>query len=138
MSVQLARGAKADTLHIRNDVSGDALCGESITAATTTTRRDLFCGACWRTVNADDDILSIEALLADKLATLPYDIYLRTAHWKRTRQLALDHYGSTCVLCGAEPVEVHHRTYERRGCELLSDLIVLCGACHAQHHGQAA
>ena len=31
-------------------------------------------------------------------------------------------------------LEVHHRTYERLGEELASDLTVLCNRCHHVHH----
>jgi hypothetical protein len=76
---------------------------------------------------------------APELTELPYDEYLKTAHWRRCREWALTYYGASCVLCGRrERLEVHHRTYTRLGQELITDLIVLCGACHARHHGKLA
>ncbi len=67
----------------------------------------------------------------------PYDEYLRSPIWQRTRELALEYYGRKCCLCNSsERLNVHHRTYERRGHERLADLIVLCRDCHAGYHGR--
>jgi hypothetical protein len=33
-----------------------------------------------------------------------------------------------------EDLQVHHRTYERRGAELADDLVVVCRQCHEIHH----
>jgi len=42
----------------------------------------------------------------------------------------------SCQLCNSKDnLNVHHRTYERRGHELASDLIVLCKQCHKTFHG---
>ena len=44
--------------------------------------------------------------------------------------------GRRCQLCnlGSVPLNVHHRTYERRGEELDEDLTVLCRECHHTFH----
>ena len=76
--------------------------------------------------------------LPNRLASLPYDLYLETDHWKQLREKAIAHYGETCVLCDRQPVQVHHRTYVRRGFERLTDLIVLCDDCHSRYHGKTA
>lgn len=69
------------------------------------------------------------------LRKLPYAQYLRTAHWQRVRELALEQAGHTCDLCGQRhQLEVHHRTYARLGFERQSDVIVLCHECHRDHH----
>lgn len=70
------------------------------------------------------------------MAVQKYDEYLSGEHWKTLRRAAVDYYGSACVLCGAtgDGVDVHHRTYARRGHERLHDLTVLCRVCHAKHH----
>lgn len=67
---------------------------------------------------------------------LPYEDYLLTPHWKRTRLKALKHAGFKCQLCGdnGNHLEVHHNNYECLWQEKLSDLIVLCPECHARHH----
>jgi 5-methylcytosine-specific restriction endonuclease McrA len=66
------------------------------------------------------------------LRALPYDQYLKTPHWQRTRERVLRWYGRRCAKCGAtERLEVHHKTYERLGCELMADLEILCEKCHS-------
>lgn len=70
------------------------------------------------------------------LRALPYQEYLETAHWKRTRDAALKHHGERCQKCGTgRELQVHHVSYNRRGSEKMVDLAVLCGGCHAEAHG---
>lgn len=73
---------------------------------------------------------------AEELRTMPYAEYLRTPEWQTRRQDALRRARAACQVCNARdrPLHVHHRTYERRGRELASDLTVLCGDCHEHHH----
>jgi hypothetical protein len=70
------------------------------------------------------------------LQTLPYSIYLKSRHWQRVRSRALVRAGHACQLCNTKQatLDVHHRTYERRGNEQPEDLIVLCRACHFKFH----
>lgn len=63
-----------------------------------------------------------------------YSLYLKSEHWKAKRTEAFKHYGDRCNRCGADGTQVHHRTYTRLGRELMSDLEVLCGTCHEEHH----
>jgi hypothetical protein len=66
---------------------------------------------------------------------MPYDRYLKTFHWMVTRDRALERAGKRCQVCNAGGLlDVHHRTYERRGAELPEDLIVLCRSCHETFH----
>jgi 5-methylcytosine-specific restriction endonuclease McrA len=72
------------------------------------------------------------------LQRLPYREYLRTAHWQRVRLLALERARHACALCPAtDRLQVHHRSYARRGFEQPEDVIVLCDDCHARHHLRA-
>lgn len=76
-----------------------------------------------------------EKLSAKHLKMLPYQAYLETDHWKALREKTLDRDGRACRLCGStEDLNVHHRTYERIGCELPMDVITLCRGCHAKFH----
>lgn len=69
------------------------------------------------------------------LATMPYADYLRTEHWQGVRTAALTRAHNRCQLCDAAGVlNVHHRTYARRGREKPQDVIVLCRPCHERHH----
>lgn len=72
---------------------------------------------------------------------IDYDAYLRSDHWRgmRTAKLFLDgdYDDSGKVMCsscdgrfGPSGIEIHHNTYERIGCERLSDLVICCGVCH--------
>ena len=74
-------------------------------------------------------------ITVDELRALPYPDYLQTTHWQAQRAAALERAGHRCQVCnGAEHLDTHHRTYERLGRELPSDLTVLCRACHARFH----
>jgi hypothetical protein len=73
------------------------------------------------------------------LRSMPYSDYLLTEHWKKVRARALKYAGYRCQLCNARArLDVHHRTYEHRGCERDQDVIALCRPCHALHHGKLA
>lgn len=69
-----------------------------------------------------------------------YKRYLRCRHWQKLRQQVLNRAGGRCENCGYQPwkpgtLQVHHRSYERVGCESLDDLIALCPKCHMKIHG---
>jgi 5-methylcytosine-specific restriction endonuclease McrA len=69
------------------------------------------------------------------LRTMPYRDYLMTEEWLETRNRKLRKARYRCQLCNASGfLNVHHRTYERRGSEDDADLIVLCHPCHAKFH----
>ena len=131
------------TLHATRP-DGTTVCGVEITEPLEpVTRDDLLCGKCLDELTDDivfgpDTTQALERLLLIRLKAMPYRLYLKTAHWRRTRERALDHYGATCVMCDRTPVEVHHRTYNRRGEERLEDLIVLCREHHENFHNEAA
>ena len=70
------------------------------------------------------------------LRTMPYRDYLLTPEWQERRRCHLKSAGYRCQVCNAGGVclNVHHRTYERRGEELFKDLITLCETCHDLFH----
>jgi len=64
-----------------------------------------------------------------------YREYLKSQHWMWMKALVLREKGRHCALCGSKyKLEVHHNNYKRLGKERLSDLVVLCHACHSKHH----
>jgi hypothetical protein len=71
-----------------------------------------------------------------ELQTMRYDDYLRTPEWRQVKAAALLRASNACALDAShtEDLEVHHRSYERRGAELPTDVIVLCQPCHRLHH----
>ncbi len=71
-----------------------------------------------------------------ELRAMPYKEYLHTPHWKRRREDKLRASGYRCQVCnrGSGILDVHHRTYKRRGEELDEDLTVLCRECHHLFH----
>lgn len=89
---------------------------------------DLLCDECERA-----ELLATRD--PEELRKMPYADYLKTDHWKETRQGALKRAGYRCQLCNAKgALHVHHRTYERRGSEIAGDLLVLCASCHQTFH----
>ena len=71
------------------------------------------------------------------LRSCSYDLYLKTEHWRRIREETLDRFGNRCALCNeTHQLDVHHRTYERRGAEQPGDTIVLCRKCHSTFHAK--
>jgi 5-methylcytosine-specific restriction endonuclease McrA len=65
-----------------------------------------------------------------------YQEYLKTDHWRATRQRMIEHFEHRCQLCNAlrMVLHVHHRTYENLGRERDIDLTVLCERCHDHFH----
>lgn len=69
------------------------------------------------------------------LRSLPYSEYLKSEHWQSLRRTMLKRAGYRCQICnGRGELHVHHRTYENKGDERYSDLIVLCAKCHETYH----
>lgn len=72
------------------------------------------------------------------LRSMPYDDYLMSPEWREVRKVALARAGGRCQGCNTDQrLNVHHRTYDRRGEEALDDLTVLCSTCHARIHDKA-
>lgn len=71
----------------------------------------------------------------DILSGMNYREYLQSEHWLNMRRGALERAGWRCQVCNNKTrLDVHHRTYERRGHELPDDLTVLCRSCHETFH----
>lgn len=64
-----------------------------------------------------------------------YKDYLKSKHWKNKKKEYYDNYERKCNHCGSKNIlHLHHKTYERVGYELLTDLVCLCSDCHAKEH----
>lgn len=133
------------TFYVRHqrDDNGSSLCGREPDVPLS----DLFDSdvPCWdcediaaSTEEIESPFAATEQAVWNQLSKIPYRDYLQTHHWRWIREAALDYYGRACLLCGSiERIQVHHRTYDRRGHERLCDLTVLCGDCHASYHRAA-
>jgi 5-methylcytosine-specific restriction endonuclease McrA len=73
----------------------------------------------------------------DLRTTCFYRKYIQSSAWRDSaaRLGELEASGNRCRLCDApssadDPLQVHHRTYARLGCELQRDLTALCADCH--------
>lgn len=101
----------------------------------------ILCNPCWEDVQAlrNREWKQAEAKQQARLkvlATMPYYQYLQSTEWQERRKQHLKSSGYRCQICNAYGVRlnVHHRTYERRGCEYYKDLVTLCEDCHNIFH----
>lgn len=72
-----------------------------------------------------------------KARIFPYASFIASTAWRKSpaRLSELKAAGNRCRICFKEaepgsPIEVHHATYERLGCEAVGDLLAVCGRCH--------
>lgn len=67
-----------------------------------------------------------------------YQKFIRSPYWQTVRRHVIEQKGNKCSECETiEGLHVHHLTYQHHGQEHLywqSDLIILCGDCHLNHH----
>lgn len=68
---------------------------------------------------------------------LDYYEYINSPEWYAKSDAAKARAGYRCQVCNStRQLNTHHRTYERLGRELDTDLIVLCRDCHDLFHKQ--
>lgn len=61
-----------------------------------------------------------------------YEQHIRSARWKNMKRDFRKLRGNKCERCGSgHNLELHHKTYERLGHELIKDLELLCSGCHS-------
>lgn len=66
---------------------------------------------------------------------LNYDDYIQSKDWRERADAAKERAGHRCQVCySPDQLDAHHRTYERLGNELPSDITVLCRNCHTLFH----
>lgn len=82
-----------------------------------------------------DDWDEDEEYQIEQLKSMPYQQYLQTDHWQSIRKRELKYADYRCRLCDEDVnLQVHHRTYDRIGCERPNDVTALCQECHEKHH----
>jgi hypothetical protein len=60
-----------------------------------------------------------------------YQTYKASREWALLREAVRQRAKNICEHCGARPMDdMHHKTYERIGRELLTDLMAVCEPCH--------
>lgn len=64
-----------------------------------------------------------------------YDAYLLTPAWRVKRQKVLERASGICEgCCERRATQVHHKSYEHVGHELLFELVAVCDDCHRILH----
>jgi 5-methylcytosine-specific restriction endonuclease McrA len=72
---------------------------------------------------------------SNELANMPYAEYLQSPEWQETRRLVRRRFRDRCAVCNSpDYLQIHHRTYARRGEEDVEDLVALCSDCHSSFH----
>ena len=85
--------------------------------------------------------------LINNTGIIKYNIYIQSKLWRDKKEYLLNKRGCKCEVCGTVPkisydmyrmtiINIHHKTYERFGNELESDLIILCDKCHKKIHNK--
>lgn len=69
-----------------------------------------------------------------RLGYRDYGHYLRSPQWRSVKARYRASGLPQQCMCGSEDVQLHHKTYERVGAELLTDLTPLCANCHRMVH----
>lgn len=87
-------------------------------------------------LDPEDEIDELNEYLSTKQERSDlYSEYLISDHWSSLREKCIQRDGFMCVHCGGKGgLQVHHKTYARRGNEKLTDLITLCESCHQKEH----
>lgn len=76
-----------------------------------------------------------DQLKIDKRRDYYRNEYLKSDAWRRKRYVVLKRDQWTCVHCGAEATQVHHKKYARNiGREPIHWLESVCHACHNKLH----
>jgi len=68
--------------------------------------------------------------------------YYQSQPWRQIKEICIQMNGFICQRCGSpgrqiggfKILQVHHKTYERFGCEDLEDLECVCMQCHQRIH----
>ncbi len=67
--------------------------------------------------------------------SIDYRAYIKSPAWHKRARSAKKQAKGRCQVCYSDSeLHAHHRTYERLGKELASDLVALCARCHGIFH----
>lgn len=84
-----------------------------------------------------DELLRQLDSLTDRQAYYRFE-YLQSEAWQRKRYVVLKRDNWTCVYCGNNATQVHHKRYAKNniGTEPIDWLVSVCKSCHDQIHGE--
>lgn len=77
-----------------------------------------------------------------RLRNMPYTSYLRSSWWQHVKREVLSEDHRMCQRCKRYQedygftLDVHHKTYKRRGMEKREDLETVCRDCHKSIHNR--
>lgn len=77
--------------------------------------------------------------MSDHQHSAEYTEYMQSRQWAERKRRLFEKRGYVCEMCGASglPLDVHHKNYDRLGCELDDDLLIVCHEkCHAKSDRQ--
>jgi hypothetical protein len=78
--------------------------------------------------------LEVEGVVSKKKVS-GFNQYINSLWWVWFRELyRLSDKPKECEVCGSLKYQLHHLTYERRGNELLDDVVPLCWKHHKEIH----
>ncbi len=100
---------------------------------------DILSPTKWDCPACDHSPHPTEERLAE-LAAMPYQKYLWSPEWRRTRNAKLLEVGHRCRRCRrtSDHLHVHHLTYDHLGHEWLDELVAVCEPCHRAVHDDRA
>jgi len=130
------------SVNTRQYECGCAECGEAVPCSRAALKSKLLlCSDCRskqveERIKLDQQHLAKHMARFEELRSMPYVEYLQTQHWQDLRHRKLKSSSYRCQICNAsdKTLDVHHRSYENRGCEQWSDTIVVCRDCHERFH----
>lgn len=68
---------------------------------------------------------------------MKYNNYLKSSHWKRTKDSFFSEKKYLCSVCGVRSgLCLHHKHYKNIGFEVAKDLTYLCRKCHSRLHSK--
>lgn len=90
---------------------------------------------CLNTMPAIERVELVSPVLPGKSRWESYTNYLQSGHWMALKRLKFEQCGKGCFNCSSSLIPcVHHINYKNLIDCTLSDLMVLCKACHEDLH----
>lgn len=87
---------------------------------------------------SNDPVEVFRAVVPANQQVVKYRAYIASPEWREKATAAKARVGHRCQVCNRDDLvlDAHHRTYERLGRELPTDITVLCRRCHELYETQ--